>query len=258
MHRYAPGDIVSRYGTLGARRDPVTQPVLILATNTSEKMNGQALYTCMPVFSPSHRPNSADSLQITQDGASGLWGSLGQICMTGEETFTSGVNAQLDPKELAAVRERLGRLSPSKHFGEVVYSASPSHDGTQGKNNRPYVRIGEIGKNTNKFLCIPISSHPAQSGAGFEITDRQAAGLSRDDGDKSFTRDSWLCAVSGDQSSLPAGKLSEADRKELMASFQHLKQCLVKGEITPTPPVPLPKIHSPETLSVAPSKAWTH
>ena len=234
---YLAGDVVMRYGTFGAGRNPVLQPVLIVAVNKAETMDYQSLYSCIPVFKPKSGIVPPGCFPLTNDGGRGLCSSLGSLCMSGDSAFRKNDDGRpygrLDDRELSLVRDHIKKLSPSHVFGDIIYSATPAHDGMRGKNNRPYVCIGEIGRNSGKFLCVPIASQPSGCGSGFQIRDLAAAGLVRDHGENSFTRDSWVCVVDSKQASLPAGKLSETDRKSLMNSFEQVKQGLLSGEILP-------------------------
>jgi hypothetical protein len=235
MALFQAGDIVLRRGTIGAQKDPFEHPVVVISVNDRETIGGQTLYTCAPL---THNPQSKTGAVPVKAGTdSAKYLNLSKLLIAGEGSFCCPAGAsqpligRLTEQELSSVRGCIDALFvPSgAHLGKVFYSATPAHDGTRGKVNRPYAAIGEVGRGSGNFLVIPVSSSPSNEGNGFQISDLQSAGLLRDEGEASYTRFAWMATIDSRTSSKEAGRLSEADKGALYRQFLVAKKFLLSG-----------------------------
>lgn len=237
MSDYKQGDVVWRHGTIGARRDPSSHAVVVIAVNNEERLTGEKFYTCALLSNKSSgRPGE---IQIQDATGEGAFINLSQMMIAGDSTFRS-VDGQGEAKigklsevERAKMKTSLDALVAAEkaHFGKVVYSVTPSHDGLRGKPNRPYVLVGSLGKGSDVFFAVPVSSSPGQRGNGIPIQDLVSAGLVRDEGEVSHLRLAWSGTISSRTSSQTAGRLSEADGKNLYQQFVSFKKQLISGVV---------------------------
>lgn len=238
MKSYSPGDIVWRRGTVGVQREPFEHPVVIVAVNQCETLGGKPIYTCAPV---TNNPQGvAGAVPFGEPSGSKKYANLSRLLISGHDTFLApedggeALLGQLTPQEMGKMRETIGAvLVPgSSHLGKIVYSATPSHDGSRGKPHRPYAIIGEIGRGSGNYLAVPISSGRSNFGNGACIQDLEAAGLTRDDGEASHTRLAWTSVLDARTSSKEAGRLAEGDKKVLYDQFKEFKKMLIAGAIS--------------------------
>jgi len=237
MGNYKQGDVLWRHGTVGARREPSSHAVVVLAVNNEERLNGERFYTCALI---SNKPmGKSGEVPIQDSEGSVAFVNLSQIMIVGDRslrTLNGGTEpkiGELSPAETARVKSSLDALVAveKSHFGKVVYSVTPSHDGVRGKPNRPYVLIGGMGKGTDVFFAVPVSSSPGQAGNGTAIKDLDSAGLVRDEGEASHLRLAWSGTINTKTSSQPAGRLSETDGKNLYQQFVSFKKQLISGTV---------------------------
>jgi hypothetical protein len=241
MSNYRQGDILWRRGTIGAQREQSSHAVVILSVNDEELLNGERFYTCALISNRSNGRPGEIQIQDAEGGTAFI--NLSQIMITGERTFCSLDEAtgpkigELSGVELAKMKSSLDALISAEkaHFGKVVYSATPAHDGARGKPNRPYVLVGSMGKGTGVFFAVPVGSSPGASRSGTAIQDLDSAGLVRDAGEASYLRLAWSGTINAKTSSHPAGKLSENDSKSLYQQFLVLKKQIIDGVVKMKP-----------------------
>ncbi len=235
MGAYRPGYIVWRRGTVGASREAIDHPVVIVAVNERETLGGQVLYTCAPVTS---EPSSAaGAVEFRAGSEKKKYANLSRLLIAGGGTFVcpagreTPVLGNMNSSELTAMKGTVDALMSvsGKHLGKILYSATPSHDGVRGKTHRPYALVGEIGRGSGHFIAVPVSSTPGPCSNGSEIADLKAAGLVRDEGEASYTRLAWTSALSTRTASKEAGRLSEGDRQNLYRQFLAFKGGLISG-----------------------------
>lgn len=237
MATYKQGDVVRRFGTLGARRDPEQHVVVILAVNQLGRIRGEQFYTCaLLTASP---PTRGRATEIAGENTKKAYIRFDYAMLSGESSLKNPDPTQQDkvgelsPSELISMRGTLDALlsADKNHFGKVVYSVTPSHDGVRGKPNRPYVLLSPVGKDSSAFFAVPVSSSPASTYHSHPIENLSAAGLNRDAGEASYLREDWLQTVDLRTASQPSGRLDENDRRQLYKAFSTYKKQLVAGEI---------------------------
>jgi hypothetical protein len=240
METYSPGDILWRRGTVGARKEMIDHPVVVVAVNRRETLGGKPIYTCAPV---TNNPQGSSGAVPFLEGSGTKYANLSQLLIAGHDTFqppAAGMAAllgRLSQGDMSRLRTTIDAvLVPSGALlGKIVYSATPSHDGVRGKPHRPYAVVGEIGRGSLSYLSVPISSAASEVGNGSTIKDLGAAGLLRDGGEDSHTRFAWTAALDARTSSKEAGRLSEEDKQILFRQFKAFKKMLIDGEISPSP-----------------------
>lgn len=237
MGNYKQGDVLWRHGTIGARREPSSHAVVVIAVNNEERLNGEKFYTCALISNKTSGRSGEIPIQDSEGSIAFI--NLSQIMIVGDRTFRP-LGGEGDPKigelspiETARMKASLDALVTAEkaHFGKVVYSVTPSHDGVRGKPNRPYVLIGGMGRGTDVFFAVPVSSSPGQAQNGTAIKDLGEAGLVRDEGEASHFRLAWAGTINIKTSSQPAGRLSKTDGKSLYQQFVSFKKQLISGVV---------------------------